>query len=195
MTEEFFGIPDEAFQRADVPMTKAEIRWIVAASLRLFPGARLLDVGAGTGSVSIECARLAGEVVALEREPDALELIRANVERFGVNNVAVVSGEAPAALSALGRFDRVFIGGSGNSLEDIIAVLPSMLSSGGRVVVTAILLETLEEALRAFTRAPWHPPEVSQVSVARRKQLGKSKHMFSPLTPVWVVSATLGGDS
>ena len=97
------GLPDELFARGDAPMTKMEVRALTMAAARLRPRDRVLDVGAGTGSLSVEAALLCpeGEVVALERDPAALDLIRENVERFGLKNVTIAAAEAPAAFAAV----------------------------------------------------------------------------------------------
>ena len=124
-----FGLPDNKFLRMDgIPMTKSETRAIVLSRLSLRPDSVCYDVGAGTGSVSVEMALAAyrGRVYAVERREDAISLIQQNSRAFNLGNVIAVHGEAPTALESLPAPDAAFIGGSGGELEQIIdmRVLP-----------------------------------------------------------------------
>lgn len=196
------GLPDELFLRGDAPMTKAEVRALTVAAARLRPGDRVLDVGAGTGSLSVEAALLCpqGTVVAVERDPAALELLHANVERFGLENLVIAAGEAPAAFAGLApavgaeRFDRILVGGSGGKLGEILAALPGLLAPGGRVVCNTVCLETTATVAAALRRPPWAGFACSQVSVARGVPAGPLLR-FEALNPVWVTSAALEGAS
>lgn len=188
------GLPDELFARGDAPMTKMEVRALTMAAARLRPRDRVLDVGAGTGSLSVEAALLcpAGEVVALERDPAALDLIRENVERFGLANVSIAAAEAPAAFSgqAPRSFDRILLGGSGGNLGAILETLPGLLREGGRVVCNTACLETTAKVAAALRRPPWSGFACSQISVARGVPAGPLLR-FDALNPVWVTSADL----
>jgi len=192
------GLPDELFLRGDAPMTKAEVRAVTISAARLRPGHRVLDVGAGTGSLSVEAALLCllGTVVALERDPAALELLHANALRFALENLVIVAGEAPAAFAgpapAVGAepFDRILLGGSGGRLGEILAALPGLLVPGGRVVCNSICLETTAAVAAALRRPPWAGFACSQVSVARGVPAGPLLR-FEALNPVWVTSAEL----
>lgn len=188
------GLPDELFARGDAPMTKAEVRALTMAAARPRPRDRVLDIGAGTGSLSVEAALLCpqGEVVALERDPAALELVRENVGHFSLSNVTVVAGEAPAAFPGLGTFDRVLIGGSGGNLAAILEALPALLRAGGRVVCNTACLETTAQVVAALRQPPWTGFACSQISVARGVPAG-SLLRFDALNPVWVTSADLEG--
>lgn len=117
-----FGIPDGEFVRGAVPMTKREVRSLVLSSLMLSADSIVVDIGAGTGSVSVEAALSAynGAVYAVERKPEALALIAENTVRFHTDNVRIVEGEAPEALDGLPPADAYFIGGSGGRLERIL---------------------------------------------------------------------------
>ncbi|MBN1628455.1 MAG: precorrin-6Y C5,15-methyltransferase (decarboxylating) subunit CbiT, partial [Thermoleophilia bacterium] len=110
-------------------MTKSEVRALLMAKAHLHSRARVLDIGGGTGSLSVEARLLCprGEVVVIERDEEALEVLRANLDRFGLTDVRVVPGEAPETWAGLGLFDRVFVGGSGGRLEDILTLVPSIL--------------------------------------------------------------------
>jgi len=188
------GLPDELFARGDAPMTKMEVRALTMAAARLRPRDRVLDVGAGTGSLSVEAALLCpeGEVVALERDPAALDLIRENVERFGLKNVTIAAAEAPAAFAAVAprSFDRILLGGSGGNLGAILEALPGLLRQGGRVVCNTACLETTAKVAAALRRPPWSGFACSQISVARGVPAGPLLR-FDALNPVWVTSADL----
>jgi cobalt-precorrin-6B (C15)-methyltransferase len=188
-----FGVPDEEFERGAAPMTKFEVRAVTVAKARLSASSRVLDVGAGTGALAVDAARVctAGEVVAIERSAEALRLLRANAERLASGNVRVVAGEAPEAMRSVdGPFDAVLVGGSGGQLAQVLDAAAELMRPGGRVVVNAIGLGTLQSALAALGAEPWAGVECVQVSVSRAEAIG-SDLRFVPLNPVWIVSATL----
>lgn len=182
------GIPDGVFLRGKVPMTKEEVRALSISKLRLRPHHVLWDVGAGTGSVSVEGAFAvpAGLVFAVEQKPEAVELIFRNKEQFGVTNLQVIPGSAPEVLEALPSPDRVFVGGSSGNLEEIfLAALRK--NAGVRVVVNAITLETVGEAVRCFDRLGLINVDIAQVNVAKARQAG-SYHLMTAQNPVYVLS-------
>jgi len=184
------GIPDELFCRGAVPLTKEEIRCLSLSRLCLQAHHTVLDVGAGTGSVSIECALLlkAGRVIAVEQEAAALELLERNARRFGVRNLQIVPGAAPAALAGVSRADRIFIGGTGGRLQEILEACSHILTAGGILVANFILLENLVSCLQHLAKLPFSPPQVSSVAVNRGQRLG-GRTMLRPLDPVFIVSA------
>ena len=183
------GIPDEAFVRGPVPMTKQEVRAVALAKLRLRANDTVWDVGAGTGSVSVEAALLAsaGRVCAIEREASRADLVRENAELFGCANVEVTVGEAPAVLEALPVPDAVFVGGTGGGLEGILAAA-RVRNGRVRVCVTCVTLETLAEATRLLAGSGWTDFEACQVAVSRAEQAG-AFHLMRAQNPVFVVSA------
>lgn len=183
------GIPDELFIRAKVPMTKAEVRAVTMAKARLAEGHVIWDIGAGTGSISVEAALAAvnGTVYAVEKEPEAVELIRQNIERFGIGNVKIYSGTAPEILRGLPEPDRVFIGGSGGNLAEIINFVYEKMADGGRMVINAVVLETLSTAVEAFKKLGLADIEITQVAVAKAVEVGKL-HMFKSNNPVFIIS-------
>jgi precorrin-6Y C5,15-methyltransferase (decarboxylating) CbiT subunit len=192
------GVPDDAFSRGAAPMTKMEVRAVTVAKARIAPDGRVLDVGAGTGALTVDAALScpSGEVIAVERDDAALTLLRENVARLASGNVTIVAGEAPDAFARVGGvFDAVLIGGSGGRLADIVSALPSRLVPGGRVVVNTIGLTSTTTALAALANAPWSGRECVQLSVSRAEPIGHDLR-FVPLNPVWLVSATLadGGE-
>lgn len=181
------GLPDEAFERGDVPMTKQEVRAAVLAKLAVRPEDILWDVGAGTGSVSVELALVAprGRVYAVECRPEGCALIKANREKFRTRNLVLVEGLAPDALSDLPAPDAVFIGGSKGSLAAIVdAALDK--NPDARICVSAIALETLSAAVAALT-AKGRTVQVSQIAVSRAKAVG-GLHLMMAQNPIYLIT-------
>lgn len=180
------GLPDEVFLRGKAPMTKSEIRAVIAAKLRLREDSQVVDIGAGTGSVTVEAALTAsqGHVWALEREAEAAALCRQNAERFALDNVTVIEGSAPESLPALPQVDRVFIGGSGGRMEEIIA---RFAAQPVRMVISAITVESVSEALTALEKYGFQELEIVQIAAARSKKAG-SKHLMMGLNPITILS-------
>lgn len=181
------GLPDEAFERGDVPMTKQELRAAVLAKLAVRPEDILWDVGAGTGSVSVELALAAprGRVYAVECRPEGCALIKANREKFRTRNLVLVEGLAPAALSDLPAPDAVFIGGSKGSLAAIVdAALDK--NPDARICVSAIALESLSAAVAALT-AKGRTVQVSQIAVSRAKAVG-GLHLMMAQNPIYLIT-------
>jgi precorrin-6Y C5,15-methyltransferase (decarboxylating) len=184
-----FGIPDAEFIRGKAPMTKAETRAVTMSKLALAPDAACCDVGAGTGSVSVEMALAAykGEVYAIDKSEEALSLVSANSRAFHIGNIIPVLGEAPGVLRKLPRLDAAFIGGSSGKLSEIFDALfinnPSI-----RVVVNAITLETALDAIKAFeTRGA--EADVIQLGVARARQVGNA-HMLQAGSPAFIIGGS-----
>ena len=182
------GWPDETFVRAEgVPMTKRAVRAQVLAQLALCPGETVWDVGAGTGSVSLEMAYANGgaPVWAVERLPEACAVLEANRRRLGGWNVRPVSGEAPAALAGLPAPDAVFIGGTRGRLGPILdAALAA--NPAARICLTAIALETLAAALDACT-ARGLEAEITQIAAAHA---AGRPHLLRAANPVFLITAT-----
>ena len=180
------GLPGGAFLRGDVPMTKEEVRALALSKLRLEAHHVVWDVGAGTGSVSVECALScpAGRVYAVEKKEEALALLAENRARFHAANLEVVAGTAPEALEALSAPDRVFLGGTSGSLEDILNVI-FRKNPAARVVCTAVTLETVGEAARCF--AGLEGADMVQVAVTRTRPAGRY-HLMDAQNPVWIFS-------
>lgn len=181
------GLPDEAFERGDVPMTKQEVRAAVLAKLAVRPEDILWDVGAGTGSVSVELALAAprGRVYAVECRPEGCALIKANREKFRTRNLVLVEGLAPAVLSDLPAPDAVFIGGSKGSLATIVdAALDK--NPDARICVSAIALESLSAAVAALT-AKGRTVQVSQIAVSRARAVG-GLHLMMAQNPIYLIT-------
>lgn len=219
------GLPEAAFARAPGRpglITKREVRVLSLAALGLTSRTGIVwDIGAGTGSVAIEAARLApqAQVIAIERDPECVALIHENAARFGVTNLTVIEGSAPEACAGLPRPDAVFIGGSGGSggsrggsaegasgesgggrttsggggaLQAIVAEVSRRLPANGRLVINLATIEGLHFAL-AGLRAAGYTPEVTQVAVSRGADVGGLTRLRA-LNPVFIVAANGVGD-
>jgi precorrin-6Y C5,15-methyltransferase (decarboxylating) len=186
--EASYGLPDAAFQRGDVPMTKEEVRAVSLAKLRLKTDSIVYDIGAGTGSVSVECARCAyeGEVYAVEKKPDAVLLIQENARRLCAANVTVIEGGAPQALKDLPVPTHAFIGGSGGSLEGLIAALVRK-NPDVHIVINAIALETVAQIQQILAKKQFALQDVVCVNVSKARTAG-SYHLMTGLNPVWIVT-------
>lgn len=187
------GIPDELFIRGDVPMTKQEVRAVALAKLRITATDTVWDVGAGTGSVSIEAALVAraGSVWAVERNAAGVRLIRENADAFGCGNVHAVPGVAPEALVKLPVPDAVFVGGSAGELPSIVEAALEK-NSQVRLCVPCVTVETLTEACALLSGSRFKGFEACQVSAARAEAVG-SHHLMKAQNPVFLVSARGAG--
>ena len=191
-TPRAFALPDDAFIRGKTPMTRREIRAQVAAELNLIPDAVIWDIGAGTGSVTVECALQCpfGRVYAVERDPDALKLIEENIRQFHLQNVDVVAGSAPKALENLPAPTHVFLGGTGGHAAEILALLEN-LDTPVRLCGTAVTLESI----RVFFDLLQIKKNFSAVQIAvSRAELMGGYHMLRAQNPVFVFSADLCGE-
>ena len=185
------GIDDAAFIRGQVPMTKSAVRAVTMSKLRLQPGAVCCDVGAGTGSVTVEMALSAwrGRVYAIDKSPAAIDLIRQNCAAFHIGNVTPILGDALEQFAALPPMDAVFIGGSSGEMEALIATAVAR-NPAVRIVVNAIALETVQQAMAAFS-AQHITPEIVQLSFAETRAVGRV-HMLTAQNPIFILSG--GGD-
>ncbi len=184
------GIADEEFLRGEVPMTKSEVRSISISKLRLGRDSIVYDVGAGTGSVSVEAALQAwrGKVYAIEKKSEAAELIRQNSRRFGTANLEVVEGTAPQVLDELPTPTHAFIGGSSGNLKEILKVLLAK-NPRVRVVLNAITLETVAEALQCLRELPVRQEDIAVVNVGKARKAGEL-HLMMGQNPVYIISFT-----
>lgn len=175
-------------------MTKQEVRMIVIGKMKLFPGAVVYDVGAGSGSVTVECALQIknGTVYALEKDSSADKLAEANVRRFGLTNVRMVPGFAPDTMEKLPPADRIFIGGHAGALTEILATAHRKLKPGGWLVATAITLQTGPRVLKFLADMDYQQTEAVNITVARTRQVGQTQ-MWRGLNPVLIVSGQKPG--
>lgn len=182
---------DEWFIRGKVPMTKSEVRAVSISRLELAPDSVLWDVGAGTGSVSVEASFLLpeGQVYAVEKNPQAVELIRKNREKFGRDNLTVVPGDAPGALGQLPDPTHVFLGGSGGRMGEILDLAMGR-NPRVRVVINIISLESLGEAVSWLERRKISG-EIVSLQTARGRRAGRY-HLMEGQNPVYVIA--FGGE-
>jgi cobalt-precorrin-6B (C15)-methyltransferase len=189
------GIPDEMFNQNDeVPgPTKEEIRVITICKARLCEGSVVIDVGCGTGGLTVEAALQVapkGKVYAVDEDEAAIKLTKSNVEKFGVQNtVSVTRGKAPDALLSMPNADAVFIGGGGVSLRAIVQTAYYKLKPTGRIVVNAILLETATTAINELKTLGYKDIDITHISVAKGKQINSGTMMMAR-NPITIVSAT-----
>jgi precorrin-6Y C5,15-methyltransferase (decarboxylating) len=188
-----FGNPDEAFLQSKPGLgllTPAEVRAMALAQLDIAPSSTVWDVGAGSGSVSIEAAQMAadGSVYAIEMDADEHSLIRENAERFGVANVTAVLGRAPEAFDELPDPDAVFIAGAGREVIRLTEAAYARLRRGGRLVVNTTSIDHLSELRQMLSRHSSHI-HIWMINLARgTDQLDRLT--FEPLKPSFLLSVT-----
>lgn len=185
---ETHGIKDEEFIRGKAPMTKEEVRTVSLSKLRLTEDSVCYDVGAGTGSLSIEMALRAhqGKVWAIEKKEDAVELIRQNKVKFAADNLEIIEGLAPEALTDLPAPTHAFIGGSSGNLKEIVQILIEK-NPQVRIVINCITLETVSEALETAKEFGLEENEIVQLSAARSKAIGRY-HMMMGENPIYIIT-------
>lgn len=187
------GIPDKEFERTDeVPITKEEVRTLQISKARLRTGSLVYDVGCGSGSISVEAAlqiESEGKVFAIDKDPKAIELTNKNLEKFGINNVSVILGNAKEKISELPQVDAIFIGGTGGDTKDIVELCQDKLKSGGRIVIGIILIETLYSVLNVIEKMKFSDVDITQVTISKSRKTSTGTMMLAR-NPVTVISAT-----
>ena len=181
------GLPDEAFSRAEsVPMTKSEIRAVCLSKLALREDSVVWDVGAGTGSVTVEAAMAArrGRVYAVERKDAAFDILRENLRRFHTDNVTPVSGTAPDACADLPAPTHAFLGGTTGHMKEIIALLLEK-NPRVRIVATAVTLESVAELTECVKAFPFRETEAVSLTAARSRKAG-AYHLMTGQNPVYI---------
>lgn len=188
------GISDGEFLRGKAPMTKEEVRTVSLSKLRLSEDSVCYDVGAGTGSVSVEMALRAwmGQVYAIEKKEDALALLKENKKKFAVDNLVIIPGVAPEAMTELPASTHAFIGGSSGNMQDIIKLLLEK-NPKVRIVINCITLETVTEAMNAIRDFGLEDVDIVQLAAARSKSIGRY-HMMMGENPIYIISCSGRGE-
>lgn len=188
------GIRDEEFLRGKAPMTKEEVRTVSLSKLRLAEDSVCYDVGAGTGSVSVEMALRAwnGEVYAIEKKEDALGLLKENKQKFAVDNLKIIPGTAPEAMVELPVPTHAFIGGSSGNMNEIVKLLLEK-NPKVRIVINCITLETVTEAMNAIRDFDLTDVDIVQLGAARSKSIGRY-HMMMGENPIYIISCSGRGE-
>lgn len=185
------GIPDDLFiTEKDVPITKEEIRAIIISKLRLRRNFSVIDVGCGSGSVTVEiCMQTQNnQVYAIDFDNKAIDLTKRNLERFGVY-ANIISGTAQEVLSSLPIVDAIFVGGTWGKTEAIINLAIQKLRSGGRLVISTILIETMYHAINAIDTKTVKDIDISQIIISKSKKVTTGTMMLAR-NPILIVSAT-----
>ena len=185
---------NDEFIRGKVPITKEEVRAISLNKLDLKNAKTFIDVGAGTGSISIEAALTYDDlkVVAIERNDVAIDLINQNVEKFNLSNVEVMKAYAPIDLDI--KADGIFLGGTGNNLEEIIKWSKDLLVPGGRLVANFILIDNFYDTLDLLKKYNFENLDVSQLSINKLEKLG-GRDYFKPHNPIYIISCEKGAEN
>jgi precorrin-6Y C5,15-methyltransferase (decarboxylating) len=184
------GLPEQSLAHRAGMITKREIRLLTLGYLALHPGEVFWDVGAGSGSVALEAARLSSSlhIYAIEKDEHAVGHIMENAQTLGTPHVQPIHGEAPEAFVHLPDPDAVFIGGSAGRLPSIISAVAQRLRPGGRVVMNCITLENFTLGWTLFNDAPWQA-EATSVQLSHTVPLGPL-HRFASDSPIFILQAT-----
>lgn len=184
------GIPDELFERTEeVPITKEDIRAIAVSKLRLREGNSAIDVGCGSGSITVElCLQTRGQVYAVDFDPNAVELTKKNLEKFGAK-AQVMLGKAQDVLPGLPQVDAVIVGGTWGDARQVIQLAVDRLKNGGRIVIDTILIETMYQAIAAVAELGLAEVDITQVTIAKARKVTTGTMMLAR-NPVMIISAT-----
>ena len=186
-----YHIKDEEFLRGKVPMTKEEIRFVSLGKMEMKDDDICLDIGGGTGSVSMEMARFArnGKVFVIERNDEAVELIHKNKEKFGLENLNIIKGMAPDGLKDLNtKFNKIFIGGSARNLVEIIKYSYDNLVEDGILVLNFIVLENISTAVEELKKYNFKNVDICQIIVSKNRKV-KDFNMMMAENPIYVITA------
>ncbi len=183
---------DKEFIRGKVPMTKEEIRILSLEKLDLKNAKTFLDIGGGTGSISIEAALRNKDlkVYTIERNEEAVSLIKENMKKFQIENMKVIKEYAPVE-DFKENLDRAFIGGSGGNLREIIKWVKKLLKEEGILVINCIILETLHKSLEILKEEGFEEIECAMANIAKMEKLGEGNY-FKPLNPTYIISCKRG---
>ena len=185
------GIPDELFERTDeVPITKEDIRAIAISKLRLREGHSAIDVGCGSGSITVElCLQTKGKVYAIDFDQKAVELTKKNLQKFGVKAEEVILGKAQDVLPKLLDVDAVMVGGTWGDTKQVIELSVGRLKKGGRIVIDTIVIETLYQALTTVNKLELKEIDITQITISKARKVTTGTMMLAR-NPVMIISAT-----
>ena len=187
------GIPDEEFERTEsVPITKEEVRSMQISKARLSVGQTVLDIGCGSGSITVEAGlqiESSGRVIGVDLDPNAIELTKTNLKKFNVSNATLILGNAKEKISELPEADAIFIGGTGGDTQEIVQSCESKLRSGGRIVIGVILIETLYAVLKTIEKLKFDSIDITQITIGKSRKTSTGTMMLAR-NPVTVISAT-----
>lgn len=185
------GIPDELFERTeDVPITKEDIRAIAISKLRLKEGYSAIDVGCGSGSITVElCLQTKGKVYAIDFDKKAVELTKKNLQKFGVKAEEVILGKAQDILPKLLEADAIIVGGTWGDTRRVIELAADRLKKGGRIVIDTIVIETLYQALTTINDLELKEIDITQVTISKARKVTTGTMMLAR-NPVMIISAT-----
>jgi cobalt-precorrin-6B (C15)-methyltransferase len=185
------GIPDELFERSEnVPITKEDIRSIVLSKLRLRKNYSVIDVGCGSGSITVEVGLMVNSknVYAIDSDQNAIDLTKKNLDKFGVSAKLIYS-KAEEILPSLPTVDAIIVGGTKGKTQKIIELCISRLKKDGRLVIDTILIETMYKALMTIKKEKMHEIEVTQVTISKGKDVSSGTMLISR-NPILILSAT-----
>ena len=184
------GIPDDLIERKEeVPITKEDIRAIAISRLRLKEGHSAIDIGCGSGSITVElCLQTKGKVYAIDFDKNAIELTKRNLQKFAVQ-AEVTLGKAQDILPELPQVDAVIVGGTWGDTKRLIQLAVDRLRKGGRIVIDTILIETTYQALVTIKEMQLTEIDISQVTISKARNVTTGTMMLAR-NPVMIMSAT-----
>jgi cobalt-precorrin-6B (C15)-methyltransferase len=185
------GIPDELFERAqDIPITKEEVRALVMSKLRLKEDFSVIDVGCGSGSITVElCLQMpSGKVYAIDIDEKATELTRQNLKKFGVE-AEIILAKAQDILPSLPKVDAVIVGGTWGDTKGVIEASIARLKGGGRILIDTILIETIFAAIATINESNLIDVDITQVTIAKGRKVTTGT-MMTARNPIIIISAT-----
>lgn len=173
----------------DVPgPTKEAIRAIILYKSDVKETDKVVDVGCGTGGITCEFAQRAKEVISIDINPEAIEMTQKNLNKFGLgDNVTLINSDGVDALENIDEIDIAIVGGSGEKLENIIELIDSKLNSKGRIIITAILVDTKVEAVNKLKELNYNP-SIMEVNISKGRVLDRGIMMMSE-NPIAIISA------
>lgn len=186
------GIPDELFEREEnVPITKEEVRVIALCKARLNSGSTVIDVGCGSGSITVEAAMQVapnGKVYAIDQDENAIKLTKENAAKFNISNIEIIHSKAQEAIGKMPDADAIFVGGTGGDTYDIIKLAYNKLKSKGRIVIDTILIETMYHTLEALDELKFVNVDVTQITIAKSRKVSTGTMMLAR-NPVIIIAA------